>query len=146
MAPPDKVQYTARVHTTGSRDGGASRSSNGRLDIKLPVPGTLGTGTTPEQLLAAGWSSHFGSSVKIVAGGMKIKLLPDLAVDAEVDLCRRNDVGFFLQAQINVSLQGIERELAHNLLAEAEQICPPYSKAHGATLTSPSTWRPHRST
>lgn len=96
MVPPDKVQYTARVHTTGSRDGGASRSSNGRLDIKLPVPGTLGTGTTPEQLLAAGWSSYFGSSVKIVAGGMKIKLLPDLAVDAEVDPCRRNDVGFFL--------------------------------------------------
>ena len=40
MAPPVKVQYTARVHTTGGRDGGASRSSDGRLDIKLSVPGT----------------------------------------------------------------------------------------------------------
>jgi organic hydroperoxide reductase OsmC/OhrA len=30
----EKVLYTAKVHTTGGRDG-ASRSSDGRLDIKL---------------------------------------------------------------------------------------------------------------
>jgi osmotically inducible protein OsmC len=127
MAPPDKVQYTARVHTTGGRDGGVSRSSDRHLDIKLSVPGTPGTGTNPEQLFAAGWSSCFVSSIKIVAGRMKIDLPPDLAVDAEVDLCR-NDGGFFLQARIQVSLPGIERQLAHSLLAEADQICP-YSKA-----------------
>jgi organic hydroperoxide reductase OsmC/OhrA len=39
------VQYTARVHTPGGRNGGASRSSDGHLNIKLSVPGTLGTGT-----------------------------------------------------------------------------------------------------
>jgi len=27
MAQLDKVQYTARVHTTGGRDGGSSRGS-----------------------------------------------------------------------------------------------------------------------
>lgn len=127
MAPLDKVQYTAKVHTDGGRDGGASRSSDGRLNIRLSVPGTPGTGTNPEQLLAAGWSSCFVSSIKIVAARMKVELPPDLAVDAEVDLCR-NDGGFFLQARLNVSLPGIERKLAQNLVDEADQICP-YSKA-----------------
>ncbi|MGA1981705.1 MAG: organic hydroperoxide resistance protein [Acidobacteriaceae bacterium] len=127
MAPLDKVQYTAKVHTTGGRDGEASRSSDGRLDIKLSVPGTPGTGTNPEQLLAAGWSTCFVSSIKIVAARMNAKLPPGLAVDAEVDLCR-NEGGFFLQARINVSLPGVDQELAENLVAEADQTCP-YSKA-----------------
>jgi lipoyl-dependent peroxiredoxin len=50
----DKVLSTAKDHTTGGRDGGESRSSDGRLDVKFSVPGTPGTGTNPEQLLAAG--------------------------------------------------------------------------------------------
>ena len=130
MALPDKVQYTARVHTTGGRDGGASSSADGRMGVHLSVPGTLGTGTNPEQLFAAGWSTCFVSSIKAVADRMKIELPPDLAVDAEVDLCR-NEGGFFLQARIQVSLPGIERELAHTLLAEADQICPYFKAIRG---------------
>ena len=45
MAEAKKVQYTAKAHTTGGRDGGASRTSDGRLDVKLSIPGTPGTGT-----------------------------------------------------------------------------------------------------
>ena len=44
----DKVLYTAHAHTTGGRDG-ASRTDDGRLDVKLSSPGTSGTGTNPEQ-------------------------------------------------------------------------------------------------
>jgi len=51
----EKILYTARAHTTGGRDGGASRTSDGRLDVKLAVPGSHGTGTNPEQLFAVGW-------------------------------------------------------------------------------------------
>jgi osmotically inducible protein OsmC len=40
-----KVLYTAKVHTTGGRDGGASRSDDGRLDIKHSSPGSAGSGT-----------------------------------------------------------------------------------------------------
>jgi pimeloyl-ACP methyl ester carboxylesterase len=43
----EKVQYTAKVHTTGGRDG-TSHSDDGRLDVKLSSPGTPGTGTNPE--------------------------------------------------------------------------------------------------
>ena len=42
----EKVLYTAKTHTTGGREGGASRTSDGRLDLKLTVPlkaeGTVG--------------------------------------------------------------------------------------------------------
>jgi len=48
MTGLEKVLYTARTRTTGGRDG-ASRSSDGRLDIQLSSPGTAGGGTNPEQ-------------------------------------------------------------------------------------------------
>src|SRR5580692_10192204 len=57
MTPAEKVLYTAKVHTTGGRNGGTSRSSDGHLDIKHSTPGTGGSGTNPEQLFAAGWSA-----------------------------------------------------------------------------------------
>src|SRR5438128_878848 len=56
---PAKLLYTAKAHTTGGRDGGASRSSDGGLDVKLSIPGGPGNGTDPEQLFAAGWSACF---------------------------------------------------------------------------------------
>jgi osmotically inducible protein OsmC len=121
------VQYAAKVHTTGGRDGGASRASDGRLDIKLSVPGTPGTGTNPEQLLAAGWSACFLTNVKIAGGKMKVRVPPEAAIDAEVDLCS-GDGGFFLQARLNVSLPGVDRETARTLVDAAHQMCP-YSKA-----------------
>jgi lipoyl-dependent peroxiredoxin len=62
---PAKLLYTAKAHTTGGRDG-ASRSSDGRLDIKLSVPEEMGgkgqPATNPEQLFAAGWSACFMSA------------------------------------------------------------------------------------
>src|SRR5215471_4686385 len=67
MTQAAKLLYTAKAHTTGGREGGASRTSDGRLDVKLTVPGTPGTGTNPEQLFAAGWSACFLSAIKLVA-------------------------------------------------------------------------------
>ncbi len=126
----EKVLYTAKTHTTGGRDGGASRTSDGRLDIKLSSPGGPGTGTNPEQLFAAGWSACFLSAMKIVAHKMKVALPDDVAVDAEVDL--GPDHGAYgLAARLNVSLPGIEREVAQRLTDTAHELCP-YSRAtHG---------------
>jgi len=47
MTDTTRVLFTAKVHTTGGRDGGASQSNDGRLDIKHSIPGTPGTGTNP---------------------------------------------------------------------------------------------------
>ena len=127
MTQPAKVLYTAKTHTTGGREGGASRTSDDRLDVKLSVPGTTGNGTNPEQLFAVGWSACFTSAIKIVAAKMKVKLPPDMAIDSEVDLCTGDD-GYFLQARHNVSLRGLERQVAQSILDDAHQTCP-YSKA-----------------
>jgi Ohr subfamily peroxiredoxin len=126
MAAIDKVLYTAKTHTTGGRDG-ASRTSDGRLDVKLATPGTAGTGTNPEQLFAAGWSACFMSAIGLAAAQKKIPLPADRAIDAEVDL-GTNDGGYLLRARLNVSLPGLDREVAQGLVNAAHQYCP-YSKA-----------------
>ena len=123
----EKLLYTAKTHTTGGREKGVSRSSDGRLDVKLSTPGAAGNGTNPEQLLAAGWSACFESAMGLAARKLKIALPDDFAIDAEVDLNLAED-GYFLRARLNVSVPGVERELAQALLDEADQTCP-YSKA-----------------
>jgi osmotically inducible protein OsmC len=127
MTTADKVVYTAKVRTTGGRNGGASRSDDGRLDIRHSVPGTAATGTNPEQLFAAGWSACFEGAMGIAAKKMKITLPTDTAIDAEVDLCLI-DGAYFLQARLNVSLPGLERKTAQTLADAAHQTCP-YSEA-----------------
>src|SRR5215831_11406949 len=124
---PVKVLYTAKAHTTGGREGGGSRTSDGRLDVKFSIPGGPGNGTNPEQLFAVGWSGCFLSAVKIVAANMKVKLPADPAIDAEVDLCTGAD-GYSLQARLNVSLPGLDREVAQAIVDGAHETCP-YSKA-----------------
>ena len=122
-----KLLYTAKARTTGGREGGQSRTSDGRLDVKLSVPGTPGTGTNPEQLLAVGWSACFASAIKIVAAQKKVRLPSDFSVDPEVELWS-GDGGYFLKARLNVSLPGVDREIAESILEGAHQTCP-YSKA-----------------
>ncbi len=120
------VQYTAQTHTTGGRQG-ESYSSDGKLDIQLTPPGGTGDGTNPEQLFAAGWSACYLSAMGLVAGQHKVKLPADTAVDAEVDLVSGDD-GFSLEARLNVTIPGVDRETAEAIVDGAHQVCP-YSKA-----------------
>jgi Ohr subfamily peroxiredoxin len=122
-----KVLYTAKTHTTGGREHGVSRSSDGRLDIKLSVPGTDGIGTNPEQLFAAGWSACFEGAMGIAARKKRITLPENTAIDAEVDLCMDKG-GFFLQARLNINIPGLDRDVAQQLIGEAHDTCP-YTKA-----------------
>ena len=124
---PAKVVYTAKTHTTGGRAKGVARSSDGRLEVNLSVPGAPGTGTNPEQLFAAGWSACFEGAMGLVAQEMKIALPRDTAIDAEVDL-NLGDDGYFLRARLNVSVPGLERDVVQALVDAAEQTYP-YSKA-----------------
>jgi len=126
MAKIEKVLYTGKTHTTGGRDGFA-RSDDAQLDVKLSPPGTAQAGTNPEQLFAAGWSACFIGAMGLAAGKRKLRLPADTAVDAEVDL-GTTDGAYFLQARLNVSLPGLDPELARVLIEEAHQTCP-YSKA-----------------
>ena len=127
ITPIEKVLYTAKAHTTGGREGRTSRTSDGRLEVTLSVPGQSGNGTNPEQLFAVGWSACFLSAIKLVAAHMKVKLPSEVAVDPEVDLGMTNG-GYFLQVRLNVSLPGIDRTIAEKIVEGAHQECP-YSKA-----------------
>lgn len=122
----DTVLYTGKTHTTGGRNG-ESRSSDGRLDIKLSAIGSSGSGTNPEQLLAAGWSACFIGAMGKAAAALQVALPSDVAVDAEVDLGKTEDA-FFLQARLNVSLPGLDPAVARAVVDGAHQRCP-YSKA-----------------
>lgn len=122
-----KVLYTAKTHTTGGREHGVSRSSDGNLDVKLSPPGSGGNGTNPEQLFAAGWSACFEAAMALVAGKMRITLPHDTAIDAEVDLGLDGKEAF-LQARLNISIPGMKKETALQVIEGAHQTCP-YSKA-----------------
>lgn len=122
----DTVLYTGKTHTTGGRNG-ESQSDDGRLDIKLSAPGSSGSGTNPEQLLAAGWSACFIGAMGKAAVALKVTLPSDVAVDAEVDLGKTEDA-FFLQARLNVCLPGLDPAVARAVVDGAHQRCP-YSKA-----------------
>ncbi|MDP5280025.1 organic hydroperoxide resistance protein [Sphingomonas sp. DG1-23] len=121
-----KTLYTAHVHVTGGREG-AARSSDGRLDLKLAIPGSPGAGTNPEQLFAAGWSACFEGAMEIAAKAKGVTLPSDLGIDAEVDL-RHGQDGYALAARLNVSVPGVEPEIARQLIEAAHRTCP-YSKA-----------------
>lgn len=125
-----KVLYTARVRTVGDRDGGTSRSDDGRLDVTHTIPGKAGNGTNPEQLLAAGWAACFEGAMGLAAGQMRMALPRETTIDAEVDLCLI-DGAYSLRARFKVGVPGVPREVAQRLVELADKTCP-YSKAmHG---------------
>lgn len=127
MSHAVKPLHTARTRTTGGREYGASRSSDGLLDLRLATPGSARIGANPEQLFAAAWSASLVSTIALVARRSKIALPTEASIDAEVDL-NLGDGSYFLSTRLNVSLPGLERNVAINLLDEAEAMCP-YSKS-----------------
>jgi lipoyl-dependent peroxiredoxin len=129
MSHSERLLYTAKLRTTGGRDG-SSHSSDGRLDVKLSLPGSAGEGTNPEQLFGAGWSACFIGAMQLAAAAMKVAFPKDTADDVEVDL-NLADGAYFLRARHNISLPDLDRDVAQALIEAASQTCP-YSKAiHG---------------
>ena len=122
----DKVLYTAHAHTVGGRDG-ASRTDDGRLDIKLTPPGQPGNGTNPEQLFAAGYAACFMGAMKAVSAKLKVAVPADAAIDSEVDL-GPNSHGYGIAVRMKISLPGLDAEAAKQLVAAAHEVCP-YSNA-----------------
>ncbi len=125
----DKVLYTAHAHTTGGREG-RSVSDDGLLDVKLSPPkamGGAGTATNPEQLFAAGYSACFMGALKHVAGVKKVTVPADASIDASIDI-GPIPAGFGISARLAISLPGMDRSVAQDLIDTAHQVCP-YSNA-----------------
>ncbi|PSH62347.1 MULTISPECIES: Ohr family peroxiredoxin [Phyllobacterium] len=120
----EKLIFTGKTHNIGGRNG-AARSSDGQLDIRLPQPHPAA-----EQLFGAAWSACYMGAIEVAASQRNIKLQAGTTVDAEIDL-NADDGSYFLRARLNVSVPGVDPEVARELLAAAHGICP-YSKAvHG---------------
>jgi lipoyl-dependent peroxiredoxin len=119
-----KILFTGRAHTT-SGPNGASRSSDGFVDVKLPQPHPAA-----ENLFASAWSACYLGAIELAASQQKIKLPEHPAVDTQIDL-NRDGNSFFLRAHLSVSVPGVDRAVAQELAETAHGICP-YSKAvHG---------------
>ncbi len=119
-----KVLFTGKTHVTAGRNG-AARSSDGYLDVKLPQPHPAA-----ENLFGAAWSACYIGAIELAAAQRKVKLPAEPEVDAEIDLNKAGNA-FFLRARLNVSVPGVDRAVAQELIEAAHVICP-YSKAtHG---------------
>ncbi|MFN7101983.1 MAG: organic hydroperoxide resistance protein [Pseudorhizobium sp.] len=126
------ILYTTKASATGGRSGQAV-SENGVLDVTLTVPKELGgdgaTGTNPEQLFAAGYSACFLGALKNVAAKEKVKIPDDAKVTATVGIGPRDDgTGFGIEVSISVSIPGLDKAQAEDLVAKAHIVCP-YSHA-----------------
>ena len=120
----EKLLFTGKTHIKGGKDG-AARSSDGFLDIKLAQPHPAA-----EQLFGAAWSACFIGAIELAASLKKIELPTSPEVDAEINLYNAAG-GFFLRARLDVSVPGVDRDVAQALVHAAHGICP-YSKAtHG---------------
>jgi osmotically inducible protein OsmC len=124
--------YKTQVKVTGGREGKV-QSTDGKFETLLTPPKELGgpangTGTNPEQLFAAGYGACFESAVRFVARQKKINLT-QASVLAEVSLYKREEGGFKLGVELNVSLPEVDKATAEQIAHEAHtQICP-YSHA-----------------
>ena len=125
----EKVIYRAEATATGGRDGRAVASDN-KLEVKLALPkemGGNGDGTNPEQLFAAGYSACFMGAVKAVAGKEKIMVPADFKITGKVGIGPIPQ-GFGIEAELMISLPGMDKTAAQDLVNKAHQVCP-YSNA-----------------
>lgn len=136
MSNIEKVLYTAKTRTIGGRAGSA-KSSDEKLDIVLSAPGSSGKGTNPEQLFAAGWSACYIGALGLAAKKLGTILPKETFVDAEVDLGMTGEA-YLLQARLYISLPGIDKAIAEQLIQLAHQTCP-YSKATRGNINVSTT-------
>ena len=126
-----KAVYTAHGSATGGRDG-KGRTDDGKVDVTLSVPkemGGTGNGTNPEQLFSVGYSACYLGALEFVAGKEKIKVSDEAEVSANVGIGERDDKqGFGLTVALEVSLPGIDKAKAEDLVKKAHVVCP-YSNA-----------------
>jgi len=123
-ATTEKLLFSGKTHNTAGPNGG-TRSADGSLDLKLPDPHPAA-----ENLFGAAWSACYMGAIQLAAAQRKITLPALPSVDAEITLNLAGS-SFFLRARFDVSLPGLDRAQAQELIDAAHGICP-YSKAvHG---------------
>ncbi|MGA0596631.1 organic hydroperoxide resistance protein [Enterovirga sp. CN4-39] len=124
-----KTVFTSTATTTGGR-AGRTEAASGRVSHALSRPtemGGDGVGTNPEELFACGYSACFGGTLEFLAKQKGIDIGQSV-VTAHIAFGPDAAGGFGIGCTLEVSLPGIERSVAEELLHAAHQNCP-YSKA-----------------
>lgn len=128
---PVDVKYKTSATAKGGREGEA-RTTDGSFQVKLSTPKELGggggPGNNPEQLFAAGYAACFIGAMKFVASQSGQKVPDDTTVTSHVGIGPRSEGGFGLTVALDVSLPGMDRKQAEELVQKAHQVCP-YSNA-----------------
>ncbi|KRB62089.1 organic hydroperoxide resistance protein [Rhizobium sp. Root708] len=119
-----RLTYTGITETIGGRKNGVS---DGMLDIRLSNAAPIRTGTNPEHLVAAAWSTSFASSLAQVARETGVKVSGKIKIHAEVDLFSEGNSLFF-EVRFTIDLHCIEHDVALSLIQKAQSICP-FAKA-----------------
>lgn len=123
-----KTMYTTSATSTGGR-AGHGRTADGVLEVTLTTPKEIGgdgaRGTNPEQLFALGYSACFLGAIKAAAGKTGTKIAEDSTVTAEVSFTDRDDgEGFWIKADLKISLPGLDKQTAKDVVRRAHVICP----------------------
>ncbi len=126
-----KALYTTEVTSSGGREG-KIKSKDGVLDLNVALPKELGGSgrpyTNPEQLFAAGYAACFENAILHLARTQKLQI-GETSVTAKVSIGPNAAGGFELAAELLVTIAGIDRNIAEELVKVAhEKVCP-YSNA-----------------
>ncbi|WP_300033435.1 organic hydroperoxide resistance protein [uncultured Roseobacter sp.] len=135
---PKEVLYRTSATATGGGREGTSAVDDGSFTARLVTPTELGggggEGVNPEQLFATGYAACFLGALRFYASQKKIAVPDDATVNVSVGIGPREDTGFGLDVSIRVSLPGVERDVAQDLVAGGHAVCP-YSHATKGSLT-----------
>lgn len=116
-----KTIYSGTTHNVGGANG-FTRSADGFLDLQFSDPHPAA-----ENFFGAAWSGCFMGAIGLAAAQKKIALPQQPSIDATIDLVMEG-TEFFLRAKLDVTVPGLDREVALGLVELAHEICP-YSKA-----------------
>jgi lipoyl-dependent peroxiredoxin len=120
MLKIEKKLYTATVNVQGGRD----------LDLDLRYPkelGGSGDGANPEQLFGAGFAACFQGAMGTILRKKNIKT-EGIAITSHVTLGKDASDGYVLAINMDVTVKGVETNVAEEVVEEAHQVCP-YAKA-----------------
>jgi osmotically inducible protein OsmC len=121
--------YVAEATVRGGR-GGHGRTSDGMLDVDIRPPvelGGAGGGTNPEQLFAVGYGACFQSAMSLAGKELSVDTSHS-TLTTRVALGPVDGGRYALAVELEVSIPGVEREVAEKILKRAHEVCP-YSNA-----------------
>jgi osmotically inducible protein OsmC len=132
----ESALYTAGATAEGGRDGRVV-SDDGQLDLRVAPPKELGGpggATNPEQLFAAGFAACFHSALTLVARQAR-RDVTGSSVTARVGIGKlAGGGGYSLRVDLLVALPGLAADVARELVAKADAVCP-YSNATRGNIT-----------